>query len=242
MRAFINCVGSYDSMGQDRSSEIRGLMEFRGKPAVVHTLENLLTLDLSEPVLFYVNEEHHNAYNKALTDYPVKIQSYKGPKEPLLVYCSAIKQLAGEHTLLIADDNLFDFKLEGLVQTLEQKDDNVLAARELSQIIEPSTAYDLNFGTCKISGDGKVTKASYSFDSKNRLEAKNVVLDLYLIHEKRTTFFSDLEKTGDLSAAVFNWYRDFYAWVPKEGFWADIGKPVLREKAEEYFNNNHQCK
>jgi len=236
MKAFINCVGKQDSLGQDRISEIRGLVEFGGKPAIVHTLDNISKLNINDPILVYTNKEHYQTYKNVLKDYPVNIQSYNGLKEPLIVYYNAIKQLAGEHILLTADDNLFDFSLEGLVETFKQKDDNVLAARELSKIIEPPSAQSLNFGTCRISEDGKVKAASHSFDPSTSLDSKNVILDLYLIHEKRTQYFFELAKKKDLSFAAHNWFRDFYAWIPKEGFWVDIGKPALREIANNYFN------
>lgn len=112
----------------------------------------------------------------------------------------------------------------------------MLAAREFSKIIDPSYTHGLNFATCRISDDGKVKEASYSFDSSTKLDARNVILDLYLIHEKRTQYFSQLAKKQDLSVAAHKWFRDFYAWIPKEGFWADIGKPPLREMANNYFN------
>lgn len=121
MKAFINCVGKHDSLGQDRISEIRGLVEFGGKPTIVHTLDNLANLNVEEPILVYTNKEHYQTYKKSLKDYPVNIQPYNGLKNPLIVYYNAMKQFAGEHIILIADDNLFDFSLEGLVETFKQK-------------------------------------------------------------------------------------------------------------------------
>jgi NDP-sugar pyrophosphorylase family protein len=245
MRAFINAVGNKDSLGSDRASEIRGLVGFGGKSVTSHNLDKLEPLGINGPVLVYVNPSHKSAYDdfaRNNSGLPVRIVPYSGPSDSLLVYCAALAEHAdGDDILLMADDNLFDFSLEPMVEKFRSVNDNVIAVRDIGQICSEDEEPAMNFGKCSFDERGKVTGASYSFAPQTFMDSHRVLLDLHIVHRERIPYFLDLGSRGEsgLPQAVHTWWRDFYVWKASKGFWADIGKPSLRRKAEEYFGKVH---
>jgi len=232
MKTLINACGTKDSLNQDRANEIRGLIKFGGKPVVTHTLDKLVEIDNNQTIIL-TNPEHKSAYETTLenTQYSVEVCDYHGPSNPMLVYLEGLKRLEGDHVLLIADDNLFDFSLQGLIKKFYEVDDNTLVARNTSIVENNNT---LNFGKCQIDSKGKITSASYSFAPSTFLEEGLTICDIYLVHEKRIQGFLDFSSLED---AEKEWFKDFYASETNNGFWADIGKESLRNQAEKYFNN-----
>ncbi|RJQ17318.1 hypothetical protein C4573_04670 [Candidatus Woesearchaeota archaeon] len=233
MRAFINAYGAKDSLGNDRVSEIRGLLHFGGKPVIQHTLERLADINITPPVLVYVNKEHEQSYRAMLsqTPVPVDIQVPSGPTDPVNMYVSGLSQLGiDEHALILADDNLFDFSLAGLLKEMERVQSNAVAVRHFSGF--PSGKF--NFATCNLQG-GRLIDGSYSFANPGT-EHPFVILDIYGVHKQHIPGFVRYKgpNAPPIEQLAREWFKDFHAWLPK-GFWADIGKPVLRQKAEEYF-------
>lgn len=240
MKAFINAYGLEDSLKQDRSREIRGLVPFAGRPLLHHTLDRFAEIGIEDPVLLYANRDHVDAYARACQDAPmdVDVRPYTGTPHPFVVYFEGLRVLDGDDVLMVADDNIFDFSLQGMVDRFYQVDSHVLAARPMRQITSGSNE-EFNFGLCVRSPNGKVTAASCSFAPETKLEAPRVILDLYLMREGHVQQFYDQIQRGQdgIMELAQTWWHDFYVWEPKSGFWADIGKPALRAMAEEYFTN-----
>lgn len=233
MKALINAYGKTDSLNQDRLHEVRGLVRFRGKPVIQHTLDKLSEIGVKAPILMYINPEHREAYQRFFHKkaYSVNLKEYSGNSNPLAAYFSGLQELGDDNVLLLADDNIFDFSLKGLLDRFAEVDDNVLAVQDLENVVSGNP--NLNFGRCQVNEKGRITKASYSFDSSTRIDAPKVIFDIYLIHKKRIPFFLALR--NNLAEAAISWWKDFYVWEPV-GFWADIGKPELRRRAEEHFS------
>jgi hypothetical protein len=119
-------------------------------------------------------------------------------------------------------------KIGGKPVVFREVHDNTLAVMNPASIT--NSPDKLNFGRCLLDSRGKVISASHSFDPRTRIKSGEVIIDLYLFHPKRA---SSLGKMPD--PALF-WYKDFYGYqVPQGSFWADVGKPELRKKAEEHF-------
>ncbi len=242
MRVFVNAYGKIDSLGKDRLKEARGLIRFGNKPVIQHILDGLAEIKMQEPVLLYVNPEHKKLYEEFSGQNPkygLEIKEYEGNSNPLVVYFKGLRELSDDNVLLLADDNLYDFSLQGLVQRFEEVNDNVIAVRDLSRIsIEDNV--DLNFGMCEYDERGKVTNASYSFLPETKLNAQKIVLDISIVHKKRIPFFVQLYEMGEKGVIEGSkmWWRDFYVWESKNGFWADIGKAQLRREAETYFSKD----
>jgi NDP-sugar pyrophosphorylase family protein len=240
MKAFINAYGTVDSLGNDRSTEPRGLIRIGGKPVIQHTLDRLAELDLQEPVLLCVNANHREIYEKALrrqTRPRVEMRVYKAENaNQLLVYLARLRELGSDHVLALADDNIFDFSLQGLVDRFYEVDDNVVAVRDISALGIPGEE-DLNFGRCEHDESGRITNASYSFCQETRLAAGKVLLDIHVIHRRWIPHYEALWKRGEegLLEGMQTWWNGFYVWEPANGFWADVGKSTLRERAEMYF-------
>jgi len=236
MKGVINAVGTVDSLGKDRLGEVRGLVYFGGKPVVLHTLEKFDEIGIDKSVVL-VNPEHQKAYQDELGKISpdVEVLAYERPQDPLSVYFNGLRILQGDHILTVADDNIFDFSLSGLLKRFKEVDDNVLAVRDMEKIV--SGQEDLNLGECEVDNSGKVIKAGHSFDPSTKSISGKVILDIYLVHEKRVPFFVNFlgNEHPTVEDAVSQWYKDFHAWEP-EGFWADIGKPPLRKLAEEHFS------
>jgi len=235
MKGLINAVGNEDSLGKSRSSEIRGLIQFGGKSLVEHILQKLEEGNIGE-TLILTNPSHENRYRSKLAKKGNKviIVPYSGNQDPLAVYLTGALMLEDD-AFIVADDNLFDFSIAPMIEMFKKVQGSVLATLPLQRIIEGSTE-DLNFGTCLVGEDGKISEASYSFDASTKLDSsQKVVLDLYAVHRNQIAQAKNIAEqgVGGLAAA---WYSGFYAWEPKDGFWADIGKAPLRTKAESYFN------
>lgn len=235
MRGLINAYGKKDSLNQDRVSEIRGLIQFGGRPVIIHTLDKLLEIGVN-PILLLVNQEHRLAYEQALRDtrYPIEVCDYNGYSNPMLVYLEGLRRLQGDNVLIVADDNLFDFGLQGLLHKFHEVDDNTLVVRNPASL---DIKEDLNLGRCQIDSRGKVVSASYSFAPDTYVDKGLVICDIYLVHQKRIQGFLDFLNQATLQDAEREWFRDFYAWEARDGFWADIGKEPLRKKAEKRFES-----
>jgi len=236
MKGLVNAIGENDSLGGDRTGEIRGLVRFRGKPVVSYILERMKEVGVGE-VLVLANKEHEDEYKKALAE--EKYVTVQGccVMSPLVAYMLGFKQLMGDDVLAVADDNLFDFSLAEMVRKFQEVDDNVLAVRDLEFVASAEEAERLNFGRVVIGDNGKITSASFSFAPQTRLRDGKIALDIYLINRRRIPQFQRMIAKGDLDYAAKNWWKDFYGMVINKGFWADIGKPELRRKAEEYFKD-----
>ena len=137
--------------------------------------------------------------------------------------------LQGDDVLVIADDNLFDFSLEGLVKRFNCVDDNTLVVRNERKLNNQHIG-ELNFARCNVDRMGKIISASYSFLPGTHTNKGMIICDLYLVHRKRIDNLSE-------NYIGKEWFKDFYAWEAKDGFWADIGKFPLRKEAERYFNS-----
>lgn len=237
MRGLINVVGENDSFGRNRTGEIRGLVKFAGKPVILHTIDKMRETEVGK-VLVLVNQKHVQEYGKALAgEKDITVQGCD-VMSPFFAYMHGLKQLKGDDVLAVADDNLFDFSLTKLIKGFRRVDSNVLAVRDLEFVASADEVEKLNFGRVIIDDKGKVTSASFSFASQTRLKDGKIALDIYLIHRRRIPQFERMIAKGDLDYVAKNWWKDFYAIVINEGFWADIGKPELRRKAEEYFGKN----
>ena len=234
MKGLINAIGEIDSLGGDRTGEIRGLVKFRGKPVVSYIIKRMKEAGASE-VLVLANEEHAEKYRSALYfSQHVRVLGC-GVMSPFFAYMHGFRKLKGDDVLAVADDNLFDFSLAGMVGRFQEVDDNVLAVRDLELVTNAEEAERLNFGRVVTDASGKVTSASFSFAPQTQLKEGKIALDIYLIHRKRIPQFERMMAHADLDYATKNWWKNFHAVVINEGFWADIGKPELRRRAEEYF-------
>jgi len=238
MKGLINAIGKNDSLGRDRTGEIRGLVKFAGKPVVSYILKRMKEAGAGE-VLVLANEEHVQEYKRVLArEKHVTVQGCS-VMTTFVAYMHGFKQLKGDDVLAVADDNLFDFSLTEMVRKFQEVDDNVLAVRDLEFVASAEEAERLNFGRVVINASGKVTSASFSFAPPTRLKDGKIALDIYLIHGGRIPQFQKIIAQGDLDYATKNWWKDFYAAVINKGFWADIGKPELRKRAEQYFDLIH---
>lgn len=237
MKGLINAIGEIDSLGGERTREIRGLVKFRGKPVVSYILERMREVGAGE-VLVLANQEHAQKYETALAgEKHVTVQGC-GVMSPFFAYMHGFRQLKGDDVLAVADDNLFDFSLAEMVRRFQEVNDNVLAARDLEFVASAEEAERLNFGRVLINASGKVTSASFSFAPQTKIQAGKIALDIYFIHKRRIPQFEKMMAQGDLDYVTKNWWKDFYGLVINKGFWADIGKPELRRRAEEYFGKS----
>ncbi|MBN1646274.1 hypothetical protein JW868_04510 [Candidatus Woesearchaeota archaeon] len=167
----------------------------------------------------------------------VKVVAYQGPTDPLSVYFNGISTMMGtSHILTVADDNIFDFSLHGLVETLEQADDNVVTAMPTGRLRIDGDLSRCNFGMLTAGRDGKVLEAGYSFGPNSTI-GDLVILDIYLTHAKRVTYFLEFLKSPEsMKRAQAEWWKHHYAWIPPEdGFWADTGKPEMRSGIKEHY-------
>ncbi|MEK6918786.1 MAG: hypothetical protein AABW73_01980 [Nanoarchaeota archaeon] len=168
MKAFINAVGSNDSLGNDRLGEIRGLVKFADRPVIAHQLDRFLELGVTTPVLVYTNPEHKSAYEEAKKSFslPIDVKEYSGSQAPLLVYCAALKEFGtGNHALVAADDNLYDFSLVPMMRRFydlnrSEGSANLLPVRDIGKICDADEGGSMNFGMCRFDNLGKVTGAS----------------------------------------------------------------------------------
>lgn len=236
MKGLINAIGENDSLGADRTQEIRGLVKFRGKPVTSYILERMREVGASE-VLVLANQEHVQEYRKALSKEKYVTVQGCGVMTPFVAYMHGFKQLKDNDVLAVADDNLFDFSLAEMVRKFKEVDDNVLIARDLEFVASAEETEKLNFGRVITDSTGKVTSASFSFAPQTKIQAGKIALDIYLVHKRRIPQFQRIIAQGDLNYVTRNWWKSFYAVVINKGFWTDIGKPELRIRAEKYFDN-----
>ena len=240
MKGLIVAYGERDSRGKDRLSEPRGLLKFGGKEVIRHTLDRFEEIGCVDETSLIIHPKNREQYEKSLgNDKRVRIAEYSGPSDPVFVYINAFKKIGPDSDILaVADDNLFDFSLSGLVECFNYAGTNVLAVRNIEFMPGCSGS---DFGRCTFSDEGKVIEASYSFGPPKDIDSKWATLDIYLMHKK--TISSLLEDVRNPSAypqqMIDKYATDFHAWIKNDGFWADVGKPGMRREAERYFSAKH---
>jgi len=234
MKGLINAVGKQDSLGKDRSSEVRGLIKLGGRALVHHTLERLEEIGIKE-TLILTNPNHKSQYKGEVfrKGQQVTVQSYRRNQDPLAVYLAGALMLK-EDVLIVADDNVFDFSLKPMIEKFNQVQGSVLSILPIERVMGENEG-NLNFGTCSVGKNGRIIQASYSFDPKTKMDSsQRIILDIYAVH--RNQIIQAEKVVGGAKDLANKWYSGFYAWEPKEGFWADTGKPLLRAKAEAHFS------
>jgi len=237
MKGFINTVGYKDTLGQDRTKEIRGLVEIAGKTVVERTLEKFEEVGISQ-TLILTNPEHLEAYENFFANnrFNPKIWGYSKNPHPFFAYLSGVAMIGRyENILAVADDNIFDFSLSDIVEEFKETKQDYFAVGDFPKFLKKQNFELYNFGTCKIDKTGKAISVRNSFDNTNQYKHQKIIYDIYMTSKKTISkLITCFEKHGAEKAGK-EWYKTFFTWEPK-GFWADIGKPEMREYAEKYFS------
>lgn len=240
MKGVIVSVGDQDSLGNDRLAEPRALVALGNQALIRYSLEKLKEQGIQD-ILVLVNPCHRAYFDRVLSPLEgVNVREYRGPQSFFHTYAFALSSVGqNDHVLVVADDEVFDFSLDGLLQRFGEVDDNIVAVKHLKEVYDDqSQAKKANFGTCALNEEGRLVAASCSFFPETNFNSDLITLGIYLIHRRRVPEFLATATSSEPSLNIAqNWYRTFYAWFPpKEGFWADIGKPGLMERAKTYFS------
>ena len=140
--------------------------------------------------------------------------------------------------MVVSDDNIFSFSLENLIEKFNHTSNNIIVTRDIKNIMG-NEERELNFATCIYEGEyGKIKSATYSF-GKNKTISSKVILDIYLLTLDGINATKDIYLSGDdgiVRELEASWWNYFHAFEINDGFWADIGKKCLLEKAKQFYN------
>ena len=233
MKGLIVAAGDRDSIGRARTAETRGLMKFSGREVVKHTLDAMHEVGV-EKIWIIISKESEEEYREAFRNLPgPTIEVYQGHQNNIAYgFIYGFEVLGDKEPILaVADDNIFDFSLDGLVKRFEEVGASVVAARREAML--NCDINGLRFGKIVVF-EGKVIDGTLNFVGTQAVESDLISLDIYMLHPELVRKLITYTKLPQ-DEIIRRCFGKFYAWEINQGFWADIGKPPLLKQAQEYF-------
>lgn len=240
MKGLIIACGEKDSEGRDRTGEPRGLLRFGGREVVAHSLEKMHQAGVTHTVLL-TEEVLANRYREALRAYPyqVSVETAPIPNMPSIVaYAYGVTAFGNnEPVIAVADDNLFTFSFDKLLFKYAELTGNILAVRDERFICESSR--DMNFGRVSLDREGRIVNLNHSFSKSQAIASPLISLDMWLFNPHIVSRLKS-KIFGNIESCQFarEFLQTVYCVEMNHGFWADVGKPRLRLKAEQYFRHH----
>ncbi len=237
MIGLIVACGEKDSQGRGRAAEQRGLLRLGDREVIVHALDRMFEAGVRESVLL-TEVALIGKYERVLAPHPYRVRIVPTPianMSSLSAYIYGVSQFCiDEPMIAVADDNVFTFNFDELFLKSRQVNGNVLAVRHEDFICEDTRG--MNFGRVSIDSRGKIVQMSHSFFGRTTIDSRLISLDVWVFHpgvvsELRRELLHQATPQDIVKAFIDR----LHCVEVNEGFWADIGKPRLRLKAQEYF-------
>lgn len=217
------------------------LLEVGGRPMLDHIMDKVEEVSAVDEVFIVSNDKFYESFcdwaNQRETGLPVKVindgTSQDGTKLGAIGDIKYSVDEAGieEDLMVLAGDNLFDFSLVDMVQTFDEKGENVIGALEFEDESKLS-----KYGIVDAAPDGQVV----DFVEKPDDPPSNLVaMGMYLFPGEKLNLLEEYLQSGG-NPDEPGWY---VTWLVEndtvyahrfEGLWFDIGDKDSLKKADEY--------
>ncbi len=245
MKALLLAAGYGTRLYPITKNQPKPLLEVGGKPMLEHILARLKELNDLEEVVVVTNSKFHEDFvdwaEELDAPWPITVLNDGTTQDGTRLGAIGDIQFSIEEAgidddlLVLAGDNLFDFSLRGIVNTLQEKQSNVVGVLRFEDESKLS-----KYGVVDVDEENRVV----DFTEKPDEPPSNLVsMAMYAFPKDALSLIDEYLESGgnpDEPGWYLTWLvenDELYA-HPYEGTWFDIGDKDSLEKADQYVEKN----
>lgn len=230
------------SLGKNRS---KVLLPVGGRPVIDYVLDRIQEVSAVRDVLIVTNDRFYEQFvgwseQPAHSSLAMSVLNDRttGPENRLGAVGDVIfgidRAEIDDDLLVIAGDNLCDFSLPRMADTLLQKG-SCIAAYDIGRVEDAS-----KFGVPVIARDGRLV----DFEEKPANPTSSLIaVAIYMFRRRDLGLFSEFQRQGrdlDLIGGFIQWAQEqtplFACIYESENNWWDIGDPLIYRQADSYYS------